>query len=82
MFVDATSPGLARLLDHVDHAVKIAGIDAVGLGSDFDGGGTVLRSAREVPRITEGLVRRGYAEPDILKILGGNAFRVLQQTLG
>jgi membrane dipeptidase len=82
VFIDAEDPTLERLLDHVDHVVSVAGIDVVGLGSDFDGGGTLLADATEVPRITEGLLTRGYREGDIRKILGENTFRVLQETLG
>lgn len=81
-FVDAQHPTLDRLLDHIDHVVSVAGIEVVGLGSDFDGGGTLLVDAPEVLGITEGLIRRGYREGDIRKILGENTFRVLQETLG
>ncbi|MFH1086780.1 MAG: membrane dipeptidase, partial [Chloroflexota bacterium] len=68
-FVDAQAPSLERWLEHVDHIASVAGIEAVGLGSDFDGGGTLLRDATELPSITEGLLRRGYTEPDIRKVL-------------
>jgi len=81
-FVDAHNPTLERLLDHIDHVVSVAGIDVVGLGSDFDGGGTLLADATEVPRITEGLAKRGYREGDLRKILGENTFRLLGETLG
>lgn len=81
-FVDARQPTLERLLDHVDHVVEVAGVDTVGLGGDFDGGGTLLASALGVPRITEGLLRRGYGEGDVRKILGGNTLRVLRETIG
>ena len=81
-FVDATHPTLERLLDHVDHVASVAGIDVVGLGSDFDGGGTLLKDATEVPRITEGLIRRGYAEAEIRKVLGENTLRVLRESIG
>ena len=54
----------------------------VGLGSDFDGGGAVLRDATQVPLITEGLVKRGYQGEDIRKILGENTLRVLKATIG
>lgn len=76
-FVDREHPTLERLLDHVDHVVNVAGIDSVGLGGDFDGGGTLLADATEVPLITEGLLRRGYSEPDVRKVLGENTLRVL-----
>ncbi len=75
-------PSLDCLLNHVDHAVRVAGIDHVGFGSDFDGGGTALRDAGEYPRLTEGLLRRGYAEADVRKLLGENILHVLRETLG
>jgi membrane dipeptidase len=82
MFVDAAHPTIDRLLDHVDHVASVAGIDVVGLGSDFDGGGTLLKDAGEVPQITEGLITRGYNEADIRKVLGENTLRVLKETIG
>lgn len=72
---------LERLLDHIDHIVAVAGIDHVGLGSDMDGINAWpagLRTADDFPRITEGLLRRGYAEADVLKVLGANFLRVLE----
>jgi membrane dipeptidase len=81
-FVDQDAPTLERLLDHVDHIVAVAGIGTVGLGSDFDGGGTLLADATEVPLITRGLVERGYAEDDVRQILGLNVLRVLRATIG
>ncbi|MFN3653449.1 MAG: dipeptidase [Armatimonadota bacterium] len=72
---------LSRLLDHVDHAVRVAGIEHVGLGSDFDGGGTALPHAGEYPRLTEGLLARGYAPAEIRKILGENTLRLLRAAL-
>ncbi len=80
-FVDLHAPSLERLLDHFDHAVRVAGIDHVGIGSDFDGGGTLLRDATEFPGLTEGLLRRGYGEADVRKILGGNLMRLLAAVL-
>ena len=80
-FVDEKRPSLNKLLDHIDHAVEIAGIDHVGLGSDFDGGGTLLKDVTELPKITEGLLERGYEENEIKKILGENFIRVLLETL-
>jgi len=77
-FVDRENPSLDRLLDHIDHACTVAGEDTVALGSDFDGGGTLLRDARQVPGITEGLVRKGCREKQIRKILGLNLLRVLE----
>lgn len=81
-FVDKTAPSFTRLLDHVDHAVQLAGVDHVGIGSDFDGGGTLLDDATSFPRITLGLLDRGYSEADVRKILGGNHLRVLREAIG
>ncbi|MGB7129557.1 MAG: membrane dipeptidase, partial [Candidatus Sulfotelmatobacter sp.] len=68
---------------HIDHIAKVAGIDHVGLGSDFDGvsGATPqgMDSAADLPRITQGLLDRGYSAEDIKKILGGNVLRVFRQ---
>lgn len=70
-----------KIIDHIDHAVKIAGIDHVGLGSDFDGATMPLgmEDATKLPNITEALLRRGYREQDVTKILGGNLLRVMEQ---
>ena len=81
-FVNNGNPTLDRLLDHIDHVRSVAGVETVGLGSDFDGGGTLLADATHYPRITEGLVGRGYSEEEIRKILGGNTLRVLRETIG
>ncbi len=81
-FVDAQVPSLERLLDHIDYAVNLAGADHVGIGSDFDGGGTAIKDATEFPRITEGLLGRGYGEGDVRKILGENHLRVLREAIG
>jgi len=70
------------VVDHIEHAVKLAGIDGVGLGSDFDGIGKTpewLSDVSYYPYITQELLNRGYKKADILKILGGNAFRVLKE---
>lgn len=75
-------PTLEKLLDHVQHAVEVAGVEHVGIGSDFDGGGCVLKDATEYPKLTEGLVRRGFSEGEIRLILGENHLRLLQATLG
>jgi membrane dipeptidase len=70
-----------RIVDHIDHAVKVAGADHVGLGSDFDG--AVMPQGMEdvshYGRITEELLRRGYSDQDIEKILGGNVLRVMSE---
>ncbi len=67
--------------DHIDHAVKIAGIDHVGIASDFDGGGGIIgwQDATETPNITKELLKRGYSQDDIAKIWGGNLLRVLDE---
>lgn len=75
-------PSLDQLLDHVQNAVEVAGIDHVGIGSDFDGGGSVIHHAGDYGSITEGLLRRGFREADLRKILGENTLRVLQEALG
>ncbi len=73
-------PPLKDLIDHIDHIAKVAGVDHVGLGSDFDGvsGATPqgIDSAADLPKITQALLDRGYSEADIKKILGGNLLRV------
>ena len=76
-------PPLKSLIDHIDHIAKVAGIDHVGLGSDFDGvsGATPagIDSAADLPKITQALLDRGYSADDIHKILGGNLLRVFRQ---
>ena len=76
-------PPLSSLIDHIDHIAKVAGIDHVGLGSDFDGvsGATPegIDSAADLPKITQALLDRGYSADDIRKILGGNVLRVFAQ---
>ncbi|MGB9893749.1 MAG: dipeptidase [Candidatus Saccharicenans sp.] len=69
------------LVDHIDHVVKLVGIDYVGIGTDFDGGGGVLgcNDVSEMIKVTEELLRRGYSERDIEKIWGQNFFRVFNQ---
>jgi membrane dipeptidase len=76
-------PPLNSLIDHIDHIAKVAGIDHVGLGSDFDGvsGATPegIDSAADLPKITQALLDRGYVAADIRKILGGNVLRVFRE---
>ncbi len=73
---------LDDVLDHFDHVVRIAGIDHVGIGSDYDGVGDSLpeglKDVSSYPNLIAGLLRRGYSEADIRKILGGNLLRVWQ----
>ncbi len=80
-----THPGqpetpLSLVVDHIDHVVRVAGIDHVGLGSDFDNTPFLpenLKDVSDYPNITFELLRRDYSEADIRKILGGNVLRVL-----
>src|SRR5579859_2354649 len=71
-----------RIIDHIDHAVKLVGADHVGLGSDFDGANMPegMEDCTHLPQITEALLRKGYSDDDIRKILGGNLLRVMEQT--
>lgn len=70
-----------RIIDHIDHAVKLVGADHVGLGSDFDGADMPdgMEDCSKLPKITEALMRKGYSDQDIRKILGGNTLRVMEQ---
>jgi membrane dipeptidase len=70
-----------KIVEHIDHAVKVAGAEHVGLGSDFDGATMPLgmEDASKLPRITDALVKKGYSDGDIEKILGGNILRVMEQ---
>lgn len=73
---------VSDVVDHIDHIVKVAGIDHVGLGGDYDGVTSVpvgLEDVASYPRITEELLKRGYSETDIAKILGGNALRAFRE---
>jgi membrane dipeptidase len=73
---------VSRLVDHIDHIVKLVGIDHVGIGSDFDGiqaTPTDLATVEDLPNLTAELLRRGYSEQDISKILGGNMLRVMEE---
>ena len=77
---------LDMLVDHIDHIVKVAGIDHVGLGSDFDGFGgpppTGLEDVSRMPNMTARLLARGYREAQVRQILGGNWLRVIRQVMG
>lgn len=72
---------VSDLVDHVDHVVKLVGVDYVGIGSDFDGGGGLsgCNDVSQFPNITRELLRRGYSEEDVIKIWGGNFFRVFRE---
>ena len=69
-----------KIVEHIDHAVKVAGVDHVGLGSDFDGATMPLgmEDVSKLPRITDALLTKGYSTPDVEKILGGNILRVME----
>ena len=85
---DRPSLGNATLEDAaecIDHIVKVAGIEHVGIGSDFDGVPSVpkgLEDVSKMPALTEALLKRGYRESDIQKIMGGNFLRVIRQVVG
>ena len=80
--ITAMSPeaNVSNFVDHIDHAVSVAGIDHVGIASDFDGGGGILgwKDASETENVTAELLRRGYSTEEIGKIWGGNLLRVLE----
>ena len=69
------------VVDHIDYVVKLVGVDYVGVGTDFDGGGGVegCNDVTELPNITVELLRRGYSEEEIAKIWGGNLLRVFRE---
>jgi membrane dipeptidase len=70
------------IVDHIDHMVKVAGVEHVGIGSDFDGIGSVpegMEDVSKLPKIREELKRRGYSEGDIRKIMGENFMRVFAE---
>jgi membrane dipeptidase len=73
---------ISRVVDHIDYIVKLVGVDHVGIGSDFDGIQSVphdLSTVADFPNLTTELLRRGYTETDINKILGGNMLRVMEE---
>ena len=75
-------PPFQSLIDHIDHMAKVAGVDHVGLGSDFDGVAALpegMDSVADLPKITQALVERGYTAEQVHKILGGNLLRVLRR---
>jgi membrane dipeptidase len=72
---------VSRLVDHIDHVVKLVGVDHVGIGSDFDGVQSTLSDLADIsqlPNLTRELLRRGYSENDVVRILGGNMLRVME----
>jgi membrane dipeptidase len=73
---------VSRLVDHIDHIVKLVGVDYVGIGSDFDGVQATLSDLATVAdllNLTRELLRRGYSQPDVEKILGGNVLRMMEE---
>jgi len=68
-----------KIIEHIDHAVKVAGIEHVGLGSDFDGANMPyeMEDATKLPAVTEALLQKGYSEGDVRKILGENTLRLM-----
>lgn len=83
-FISNQHPSLAKLLDHIDYIANLAGIDVIGLGSDFDGIDSTpegLEDVTKLPCLTEGLLKRGYSEEDVKKILGQNFLRVIKEVM-
>ena len=80
---ELSKPHYTEIVDHIDHMVSIAGVDHVGLGSDFDGATMPegMEDCTKVPLITDELLRRGYGESDVRKILGENFMRVMGEAL-
>jgi membrane dipeptidase len=79
---DASTATVSHVADHVDHVRRVAGIDHVGLGGDFDGISTVVRGLEDVstyPNLTAELLRRGYGDEEVGKILGGNILRAWRE---
>ena len=77
-----TPPPFVRLIEHIEHVIKVAGIDHVGLGSDFDGVTSLpagMEDVTKLPAITRALLERGYGESDVKKVLGGNFMRVFDE---
>jgi membrane dipeptidase len=74
-------PSVKDLCDHIDHVKNLVGVDYVGIGSDFDGGGGLMDcgDVSQFPNITKELLRRGYTETEIKKIWGGNLLRVFRE---
>jgi len=82
---ESMRPPLSLLIKHIDYIAKLIGVDHVGIGSDFDGAESYPKGMDDVtdyPKITAALLRLGYSEKDIDKILGGNFIRVLKANTG
>lgn len=83
-FLGGEKPSLADVLNHIDHAIAVGGIDCVGMGSDFDGTEYLAEGLEDctcLPAITAGLIDRGYSNEEVKKIIGGNFLRVIGQVL-
>ena len=83
-FAGSRQTPLSVLIDHIDHIAKVAGVDHVGIGSDFDGVSALPQGMEDItrlPRIAQALLDRGYSEDDVRKILGGNMLRVMDAVL-
>jgi len=80
--LDYPAAGIPDLVDHIDYAVRLIGVDHVGISSDFDGGGGIMgwEDASQTFHVTLELVRRGYTEEEIAKLWGGNLLRVMRET--
>jgi membrane dipeptidase len=82
---DAIKPSVEVVVDHIDHVVKLIGVDHVGIGADFDGAESFpqgVDSVADFPKVTAALLKRGYSPADIEKILGGNFVRLLKANKG
>ncbi len=85
--VEENNAHLERVLDHIEHVARVAGMDHVGLGSDFDGFFETervpgLEDVSQMPNLTAGLLQRGYKEEEVKKIMGGNFMRVFREIIG
>ena len=84
-FIHQTEPSLDGFLDHVEHVVETAGVQAAGIGSDFDGMGKaepIVPDVSRLPMLTHAMLDRGFAPADVEKILGGNFLRVIAKVVG
>jgi membrane dipeptidase len=82
---EAVRPPIALVVKHINHIVKLIGVDHVGLGADFDGAESFplgMNSVADYPKITAELIKNGYSESEIKKILGGNVIRLIRENKG